>query len=79
MLNKEREQEILNILKMTNGFVTVKSLCDTLYASESSIRRDLQSLEKRGLVKRNYGGAELVTNFSHIITNVPSRIFTPKG
>lgn len=68
MLNKEREQEILNILKVTNGFVTVKSLCDTLYASESSIRRDLQSLEKRGLVKRTYGGAELVTNFSNIIT-----------
>ena len=68
MLNKEREQEILNILKVTNGFVTVKSLCDTLYASESSIRRDLQSLEKRGLVNRTYGGAELVTNFSHIIT-----------
>lgn len=68
MLNKEREQEILNILKVTNGFVTVKSLCDTLYASESSIRRDLHSLEKRGLVKRTYGGAELVNNFSHIIT-----------
>ena len=68
MLNKEREQEIINILKVSNGFVTVKSLCDALYASESSIRRDLKSLEKRGLVKRTYGGAELVTNFSTIIT-----------
>lgn len=68
MLNKEREQEILNILKISNGFVTVKYLCDTLYASESSIRRDLQSLEKRGLLKRTYGGAELISNFSNIIT-----------
>lgn len=68
MLNKEREQEIINILKVSNGFVTVKSLCETLFASESSIRRDLISLERRGLVKRTYGGAELVTNFSNIIT-----------
>ena len=59
MLNKERELEILNILKMTNGYATVKSLCDKLYASESSIRRDLTSLEKRGLVKRSYGGVTL--------------------
>ncbi len=68
MLNREREQEILNILKLSNGFATVKYLCDTLYVSESSIRRDLQSLEKRGLLKKTYGGAELISNFSNIIT-----------
>ncbi len=68
MLNKEREQEILNILKTTNGFVTVKMLCDTLFASESSIRRDLKALEERGLVKRSYGGASSVSNFSSIVT-----------
>lgn len=68
MLNKEREQEILKILKMTNGYVTVKHLCDTLYSSESSIRRDLTSLEKRGLVKRSYGGATLETSHSSIVT-----------
>ena len=68
MLNREREQEILNILKLSNGFATVKYLCDTLYVSESSIRRDLQALEKRGLLKKTYGGAELISNFSNIIT-----------
>lgn len=68
MLNKEREQEILSILKLTSGFVSVKYLCDTLFASESSIRRDLKALEERGLVKRSYGGASLVTNFSNIVT-----------
>lgn len=68
MLNKEREQEILNILKTTNGFVTVKQLCQTLFASESSIRRDLKVLEKRGLVKRSYGGAALENNHSSIVT-----------
>ena len=68
MLNREREQEIINILKSSGEFITVKHLCDTLYASESSIRRDLKSLEQRGLVKRMYGGAELVNNYSGIIT-----------
>ena len=67
MLNKEREQEILSIVKI-RGFVSVKQLCDTLFASESSIRRDLKSLEQRGLVKRSYGGASLVTNYSNIVT-----------
>lgn len=68
MLNKEREQEIVNILKNTNGFVTVKQFCDTLFASESSIRRDLKVLESRGLIKRSYGGAVLQENFSNIST-----------
>ena len=68
MLNREREQEILSILKMSNGFVTVKQLCERLFASESSIRRDLKSLEDRGLVKRSYGGASLAVNFSNIVT-----------
>ena len=68
MLNKEREQEILNILKKTNGFVTVKQLCEMLFASESSIRRDLKSLEEQGLVKRSYGGASLENSCSTIVT-----------
>ncbi len=68
MLNKEREQEIISILKTNNGFVSVKQLCDTLFASESSIRRDLKSLEERGFIKRSYGGASLENNFSNIVT-----------
>lgn len=68
MHNREREQEILNILKASNGFVSTKQLCDTLFASESSIRRDLKSLEEHGLVKRSYGGASLENNFSNIVT-----------
>ena len=68
MLNKEREQEIINILKTSSGFVSVKQLCDMLYASESSIRRDLKSLEKQGLVNRSYGGASFENNISNIAT-----------
>ena len=68
MHNREREQEILNILKASGGFVTVKQFCQTLFASESSIRRDLQALETQGLVKRSYGGASLSGGYSTIVT-----------
>lgn len=67
MLNREREQEILNILKVSKGFVSVKQLCDTLFASESSIRRDLKALESRGLIKRSYGGASIEVSASSIV------------
>lgn len=67
MLKKEREREILNIIKKQDGFITVKELCLKLYASESSIRRDLTALENRGIIKRSYGGAELITNYSQAI------------
>lgn len=68
MLKNEREREIINILKNRDGFITVKELCAKLYASESSIRRDLTVLENRGIIKRTYGGAELITNFSNVIS-----------
>ena len=68
MLKNEREREIINILKIQDGFITVKELCSRLYASESSIRRDLTVLESRGIIKRTYGGAELVTNFSNVVS-----------
>jgi DeoR/GlpR family transcriptional regulator of sugar metabolism len=66
MLKGERQQQILTILKEADGFVSVGQLCETLYASESSIRRDLCRMEQQGLVKRTYGGAEAVTNPSGI-------------
>lgn len=63
MHNTQREREILNILKEKREFVTVKSLCETLFASESSIRRDLKKLEKGGFLKRSYGGATLAEHY----------------
>ena len=67
MIKTEREQEILNIMNSHGGFVTVKKLCEALYASESSIRRDLTRMEQNGLIKRSYGGAEIVRNYSNAI------------
>lgn len=68
MHKSEREREIISIISDNDGFVSVKELCLKLFASESSIRRDLTTLENRGIIRRTYGGAELITNFSNVIT-----------
>lgn len=58
MTQKERMRAIEQILK-ANGFVTVKYLTGELCFSTATINRDLNTMEKRGIVKRSYGGAEL--------------------
>lgn len=60
-MNQERVKSILEIL-IEKKKVTVKDLSLRLFASESSIRRDLCSLEQQGLIKRTHGGAVLDEN-----------------
>ncbi len=67
MLKTKREQQILDILKTNGTFIDVKTLCQTLYASQSSIRRDLKRMESAGLIERSYGGAKLNQSFSTVI------------
>ncbi len=59
MSSKLRQDEILKILK-NHGYVSVKYLGDKLHYSTATINRDLNDLQKRGLVTRSYGGVELV-------------------
>ena len=67
MKKNEREREIVNLLKEKDGFVSTAELCESLYASESSIRRSLLALEGKGIIRRNYGGCELNLNRSGAI------------
>lgn len=57
-MNKEREKEILKQL-LSKKQISVNELSETLYASKSSIRRDLASLENQQLIKRVHGGAKI--------------------
>ena len=66
MLKSKRQNEIVEILQK-NGFVTVNQLSQLLFASESSIRRDLTELQKRHIIKRSYGGAELITAKTNVV------------
>lgn len=52
----DREQNILQLLREKPS-VDVKSLTKLLYASEATVRRDLQKLEKKGLIIRAHGKA----------------------
>lgn len=58
MLKNQRHSEIVDILKK-QSFASVHELGQRLYASQPTIRRDLNFLEKQGYVKRNHGGAML--------------------
>ncbi len=54
----ERHVLILKQLK-EHGYVTVSGLSDLLGVSEVTIRKDLQKLERRNLLYRTHGGANL--------------------
>jgi DeoR/GlpR family transcriptional regulator of sugar metabolism len=56
MLSLERQEEILEILNR-NKSATVEELASELFVSGATIRRDLRSMEKQGLIKRSHGGA----------------------
>lgn len=56
MLSLERQEEILEILKK-NKSATVEELAQELFVSGATIRRDLRTMEKQGLLKRSHGGA----------------------
>ena len=60
MLQNERYSLIYNILQ-EKGNVSTQYLQKRLFASEATIRRDLEAMEKQGLLKRVWGGAMLHT------------------
>lgn len=56
MLTEKRQEEILHMLE-SKGSVTVQELKDQFHASESTIRRDLNVLHKKGVLVKVFGGA----------------------
>ncbi|MGL5676360.1 MAG: DeoR/GlpR family DNA-binding transcription regulator [Cellulosilyticaceae bacterium] len=58
MLALERQQAILELI-YTNKAVKVTDLSQQFNVTEETIRRDLEKLAKKGVVKKTYGGAVL--------------------
>lgn len=56
MTREEREQYILKMLEMKSS-VTVAELSGAFHLSEVSIRKLLMEMEKKGQIKRTWGGA----------------------
>ena len=72
MLAVERKNNILGLLQ-SEGRVVVSELADKFDVSEETIRRDLEKLERDGLVQKSYGGAVLNENAQNAVrkrTNV---------
>lgn len=59
MYSLERQKEILELLQV-HKTLQVEKLCNLLYVSPSTIRRDLNRMEKNGLLTRTHGGAMLL-------------------
>lgn len=58
MIQYQRQEEILQKLEKCQS-TSISQLAKEFYASEATVRRDLNALEKLGLVRRVYGGVVL--------------------
>ncbi len=63
----ERQQAILDYLKQ-NHAASVAELSRLFFISETSIRRDLDKLERSGLLRKTYGGAILLEGGNEVIS-----------
>jgi DeoR/GlpR family transcriptional regulator of sugar metabolism len=59
MIGTQRQQEILEYIKL-HQTISVRKIVEKFYISEATARRDLDALEKSGLIRRVFGGAALV-------------------
>ena len=60
MLGSQRQMEILEYMNV-HETISVKEIVKKFYVSEATARRDLEQLEKSGLIRRVFGGAVLLT------------------
>ena len=56
MLNEERKKKIAQLIN-EEGIVQIQKLADLFNVSIYTIRRDLNDLEKRGVIRKTRGGA----------------------
>jgi DeoR/GlpR family transcriptional regulator of sugar metabolism len=64
LLAAERQSRILSQLRL-RGTARVRELAQALGVSEMTIRRDLDALAGTGALEKIYGGAKLLSGFSH--------------
>lgn len=74
MLTEERYSIILEQVRK-NKSVKLLELCERLGASESTVRRDLTTLDQKGMLKKVHGGAISIddSNFSLVEHDVESK------
>lgn len=71
-MKENQERELLSLLK-EKEYATIDELATAIYVSPSTVRRRLTALEKKGLLTRTHGGAQLSSS-----GNFPSFSFRSK-
>jgi DeoR/GlpR family transcriptional regulator of sugar metabolism len=66
----QRRSKIKEIL-LQEGSVKVSDLVQRFDVSEETIRRDLNQLEREGLIKKNYGGGVLIEELKSAMSFIP--------
>ena len=64
MFSFDRKQQIIECLEKEKS-LSVAEMAKSLFASPSTIRRDLNELEKQGILKRVHGGAVLLSGSNY--------------
>jgi DeoR/GlpR family transcriptional regulator of sugar metabolism len=62
----QRLQEIVEVVTKEE-LISFSTLCKKFGASSATIRRDLQTLESQGLIKRVHGGAQAIKSKTNIL------------
>ncbi len=62
----KRQERIVELLH-EHGFLSVEHLSEMTYTSQSSIRRDLATLQNLSLIKRTHGGASVFDGINHAV------------
>lgn len=58
-MKEKKEKEILEFLQ-SKQFATVEQIAESLYLSQSTVRRKLNVLQDKGLITRTHGGAKVI-------------------
>ena len=73
MFMEERQKMIVDMVN-ASGHITVNEIQEHFKVSSDCVRRDLRSLESRGLLKRTHGGAISTGP----IGKGPEKLYNPK-
>ena len=67
-MSYERKKRIRNIVNLLNqkSELSVKEIAEMLHVSDMTVRRDLNELERQGIIRRTHGGATLLDPSSSV-------------
>jgi len=62
---RERQGKISQLVQ-SKGFVTIESLSETFQVTPQTIRRDINTLSEKGVLRRYHGGAGMATSTENV-------------